>query len=79
MLSVPDLAAGASYGRWRMPWSPEEREDSGEILAWITRQPWSNGQECCPSLTSRMYFEACCVSQGLSGALEETCVEKMAL
>jgi hypothetical protein len=39
--------AGASYGRWRMPWSPEEREDSGEILAWITRQPWSNGQACC--------------------------------
>ena len=36
--------AGASYGRWPMPWSEEERKDSAEILTWITRQPWSNSQ-----------------------------------
>ena len=36
--------AGASYGQWRIPWSPEEREDSVEIIEWITRQKWSNGQ-----------------------------------
>ena len=27
-----------------MPWAPEEREDSVEIIEWITRQNWSNGQ-----------------------------------
>lgn len=36
--------AGASYGQWRMPWSPEERSDSIEIIHWITRQAWSNEQ-----------------------------------
>ena len=36
--------AGASYGQWRMPWSPEERSDSIEIIDWITRQAWSNEQ-----------------------------------
>ena len=36
--------AGASYGQWRMPWSPEERSDSLEIIHWITRQAWSNEQ-----------------------------------
>lgn len=35
---------GASYGQWRMPWAPEERDDSVEIIEWITRQTWSNGQ-----------------------------------
>jgi hypothetical protein len=42
--------SGASYGQWRMPWAPEEREDSVEIIEWITRQTWSNGQVYLPSL-----------------------------
>ena len=38
------FGTGASYGQWRMPWSPEERSDSIEIIDWITRQAWSNQQ-----------------------------------
>ena len=41
--------AGASYGQWRMPWSLDERLDSGEILTWIAKQPWSNGQVSHPA------------------------------
>ena len=40
--------AGASYGQWRMPWSLDERLDSGEILTWIANQPWSNTQVSLP-------------------------------
>lgn len=39
-----ELNAGASYGQWRVPWSPEQREDSVEIIDWITSQSWSNGK-----------------------------------
>ncbi|HEX8144450.1 MAG TPA: CocE/NonD family hydrolase [Pyrinomonadaceae bacterium] len=35
---------GASFGSWPTPWSREEIEDGGEIVDWITRQPWSNGK-----------------------------------
>ncbi len=27
-----------------MPWAPAEREDSIEVIDWITKQSWSNGQ-----------------------------------
>lgn len=40
------VVAGASYGQWRMPWAPAEREDSIEVIDWITKQSWSNGQVC---------------------------------
>lgn len=35
---------GASEGVWSMPWSADERNDFGEVLRWISRQPWSNGK-----------------------------------
>ena len=35
---------GASYGQWRMPWAPAEREDSSQVIDWIAQQKWSNGQ-----------------------------------
>eukprot|EP00208_Stichococcus_sp_RCC1054_P002346 CAMPEP_0206139850 /NCGR_PEP_ID=MMETSP1473-20131121/7550_1 /ASSEMBLY_ACC=CAM_ASM_001109 /TAXON_ID=1461547 /ORGANISM="Stichococcus sp, Strain RCC1054" /LENGTH=865 /DNA_ID=CAMNT_0053533773 /DNA_START=333 /DNA_END=2930 /DNA_ORIENTATION=- len=37
---------GASFGRWRAPWTPEERADSREVVDWISHQPWCNGQVC---------------------------------
>ena len=37
---------GASYGQWRMPWAPAEREDSIQVIDWIVQQNWSNGQVC---------------------------------
>jgi hypothetical protein len=42
--SIALCPAGASFGQWKMPWSPEERLDSLEIIDWITQQAWSNGQ-----------------------------------
>ena len=47
---------GASYGQWRMPWAPEEREDSVTIIEWITRQTWSNGQVHLPFLCLMVAF-----------------------
>jgi len=38
------LLPGASFGQWRAPWSHDERRDSVEVLDFITRQAWSNGQ-----------------------------------
>jgi hypothetical protein len=35
---------GASYGQWFYPWSPQEVKDIGEVVAWISKQPWSDGQ-----------------------------------
>lgn len=35
---------GASFGQWLYPWSPQEIEDLGHLVDWITRQPWSDGQ-----------------------------------
>lgn len=37
---------GASYGQWRMPWAPAEREDSIQVIDWIVQQNWSNEQVC---------------------------------
>lgn len=35
---------GASFGNWFVPWSDEEILDLGEVVDWIVKQPWSNGQ-----------------------------------
>jgi putative CocE/NonD family hydrolase len=35
---------GASYGQWFYPWSPQEVKDIGEVVGWITKQAWSDGQ-----------------------------------
>ncbi|CAK4611183.1 unnamed protein product [Aphanomyces euteiches] len=36
--------AGASFGKLEHPWSLTERQDSADILDWITKQSWSNGR-----------------------------------
>lgn len=35
---------GASFGQWYYPWAPQEVEDLGELVAWLAKQPWSDGQ-----------------------------------
>ena len=35
---------GASFGRQRVSWAPDEIADIREVVDWITRQPWSDGQ-----------------------------------
>ena len=35
---------GASDGSWRRPWSEDEIADGAEVVAWMLRQPWSNGR-----------------------------------
>lgn len=41
---VDARGSGASEGTRRVEWSPEEREDYGEVIDWIVRQSWSNGR-----------------------------------
>ena len=36
--------SGASFGQWKLPWGPLEREDSLAVLDWMTAQPWCNGK-----------------------------------
>jgi uncharacterized protein len=36
--------SGASFGRRRMEWAPEEVRDGAEVVDWIISQPWSNGR-----------------------------------
>lgn len=40
---VDARGSGASFGQWCSPFSPDEIADYGEIGAWVTAQPWSNG------------------------------------
>ena len=35
--------SGASFGVRSRPWSPEEVDDGVQLVDWIRRQPWSNG------------------------------------
>src|SRR5262245_2890216 len=35
---------GASFGKWRYPWSGDEIKDAGQVVDWIVSQPWSNGK-----------------------------------
>jgi uncharacterized protein len=34
---------GASFGRWYIPYAPQEAKDIGAIANWIAQQRWSNG------------------------------------
>lgn len=34
---------GASFGRWYIPYAPQEAKDIGGIADWIAQQRWSNG------------------------------------
>ncbi|HYY56844.1 MAG TPA: CocE/NonD family hydrolase, partial [Pyrinomonadaceae bacterium] len=44
MVLVDVRGTGASFGSWPTPWSRDEIKDGGEIVDWISRQPWSNGK-----------------------------------
>eukprot|EP00903_Cladosiphon_okamuranus_P019285 g17726.t1 len=44
LVSVDVRGTGASFGTHPGPWSPEEQQDSFEVLDWIDTQPWSNGR-----------------------------------
>jgi len=43
-VSADVRGSGASFGRWHHPWSQREVRDAAELVAWIARQPWSNGR-----------------------------------
>jgi hypothetical protein len=34
---------GASFGTWKYPWSHAEVRDLGDVVRWISSQPWSDG------------------------------------
>ena len=42
-ISVDCRGSGVSYGTRPHPCGPEELKDMGEIIDWITKQPWSDG------------------------------------
>lgn len=42
-LDVDVRGSGASYGTRLCPWSPDEVQDGVELVDWIIKQPWSNG------------------------------------
>lgn len=42
-VAVDVRGSGASYGSSPYPWNEEEVRDYGEVVDWITRQPWSDG------------------------------------
>ena len=43
VVAVDARGTGASFGSWPYVFSRDEIEDYGEVVAWITNQPWSNG------------------------------------
>ena len=43
-LAVDVRGTGASFGIHRYPWEPVTLDDAYDVLDWITRQPWSDGQ-----------------------------------
>ncbi|MEM1000441.1 MAG: CocE/NonD family hydrolase [Bacteroidota bacterium] len=43
-VNVDCRGSGASFGQRPYPWSPDEIRDGGEVVDWILRQPWANGQ-----------------------------------
>lgn len=44
VLAVDARGSGASGGNRKVERSPSEVADIGEVAAWATRQPWSNGR-----------------------------------
>ncbi len=63
VVSIDVRGTGASFGRWRAPWTPEERTDSREVVDWASRQPWSNGQA--RPLRTRSCAQSRCTSAGV--------------
>ncbi len=43
-IMVDARGSGASFGSRDIEFSPDEVADYGELLEWITQQPWSNGK-----------------------------------
>ena len=44
IVNVDVRGTGASYGSRQMELSPQEVKDGAEVVDWIVRQPWSDGQ-----------------------------------
>jgi putative CocE/NonD family hydrolase len=44
LVLVDVRGSGASFGRWRSPWSRAEIADLGQVVDWVVEQPWSNGR-----------------------------------
>ena len=44
LVLVDARGSGASFGQRPVEWSDAEVADSGEVIDWIARQPWSNGR-----------------------------------
>jgi len=44
LVIVDVRGTGASFGSRPYPWTIRERQDYGEVVDWITAQPWSNGR-----------------------------------
>jgi uncharacterized protein len=43
VVAVDSRGSGASFGTTPYPFNEQEIRDYGEVVDWITRQPWSNG------------------------------------
>lgn len=43
-MDVDARGSGASYGSRLAPWSPDEMKDYVEIVEWVLKQPWSDGE-----------------------------------
>lgn len=43
-VDVDARGSGASFGSRLAPWAPEEVKDYAEIVDWILKQPWSDGE-----------------------------------
>jgi putative CocE/NonD family hydrolase len=41
---VDARGSAASFGTRPIEWSPDEIADYGEVIAWVSEQPWSNGK-----------------------------------
>ena len=44
LVLVDARGSGASFGQRPVEWSDAEVADTGEVIDWIARQPWSNGR-----------------------------------
>ena len=62
IVSVDIRGTGASGGRLSKPWSDEERDDSIEILEWIVKQPFCDGNVCLWGIS----YDACAAFKTLS-------------
>ncbi len=44
VVKVDMRGTGASFGDRKMEWSKQDTEDMGQVLDWISKQPWCNGK-----------------------------------